>query len=471
VTRPRGVTLMNRYSLTLVSDSALLRDLRSLLAKERATTAELLAHFAEVDDRRLYAAAGHPSMFAWCVAELHLSEEAAFKRIRVARVARRFPVVFSMLADGRLHLSAVVLLAPCLTPENAEGLFAAATHQSKASIEQLLAARFPQPDLPARIEAFAPAPTNELSAPGRIEATDVQLSPGTVGESNGQLAPGTVKFSDMKLQAATVAVPSFPGTAHSRVAPLAPGRYAVQFTASGDLYEKLRYAQALLGHSLPTGELAEVFDRALDALIARLEQRKFAATSRPRQLRRPRRDSANPRHVPAEVRRAVWERDGGRCTFVSDAGYRCPARTRLEFDHVEPLARGGQATVKGMRLRCRAHNQHAAEREFGAGFMARKREAARREAQEARSRATAANEAARARVAAEAEAARVRAAAVEEVVPWLRALGLRVDEARRAAARSDTAPDAPLEERVRHALRCSARPSPACAAHAPRLAP
>jgi hypothetical protein len=436
---------MNRYSLTHVSDSILLRDLRSLLARERAATAELLAHLAELDDRRLYAAAGHPSMFAWCVEELHLSEDSAFKRIRAARVARRFPVVFTMLADGRLHLSAVVLLAPCLTPENAEELFAATTHRSKAAIEQLLAERFPQPDLPARIEAFAPTPAVL------------------------QLAPGPVKFSDTKLTAAATVEPPSPETVRPRIAPLAPGRYGLQFTVGQETHEKLRYAQALLGHAVPTGELAEVFDRALDALIARLEQRKFAATTRPRP-RRPR-AGADARHVPAEVRRAVWARDGGQCTFVSDAGHRCPARTRLEFDHVEPVARGGTAAVKGLRLRCRAHNQYAAEQAFGAGFMARKRESAQHEAQEARTRAAAAGEAARARAIAEVEAARVRAAAVEEVVPWLRALGLRVDEARRAAARCETAPDAPLEERVRHALRCSARPSPGRAAHVPRLAP
>ena len=91
MTRPRGVTLVNRYSLMHVADSTLLRDLRSLLARERAATAELLAHLAEVDARRLYAPAGYPSMFAWCVEELHLSEDAAFKRIRAARAARQFP--------------------------------------------------------------------------------------------------------------------------------------------------------------------------------------------------------------------------------------------------------------------------------------------------------------------------------------------------------------------------------------------
>jgi hypothetical protein len=316
-----------------------------------------------------------------------------------------------------------VLLAPCLTPENAEELLAAATHQSKAAIERLLAERFPQPDLPDQIEALTPAPANGLTAPGRIGSTDAQLVPGRVDFADLQLAPGPVKFSDTKLPIMAVAASPTPDKAHSRLAPLAPGRYALQLTVAQGTYEKLRYAQELLGHSVPTGELAQVLDRALDALIARLEQRKFAAAARPCQQQRQRRESGNTRHVPAEVRRAVWERDGGRCTFVSDTGHRCPARIRLEYDHVEPVALGGHATVKGMRLRCRAHNQYTAEQAFGAGFMARKREAAQRE--QARARAVAEAEQARARATVEAEAARVRAAAVEEVVPWLRALGLR----------------------------------------------
>ena len=88
----------------------------------------------------------------------------------------------------------------------------------------------------------------------------------------------------------------------------------------------------------------------------------------------------NARQVPASVKRAVWQRDGGRCTFVGDSGHRCASRTRLEYDHVEPVAAGGRATVKGLRLRCRAHNQLAAEQAFGRGFMNAKRSLGRREA-------------------------------------------------------------------------------------------
>jgi 5-methylcytosine-specific restriction endonuclease McrA len=78
------------------------------------------------------------------------------------------------------------------------------------------------------------------------------------------------------------------------------------------------------------------------------------------------------------VKRAVRERDGDQCAFVGESGQRCSSRTRLEFDHVEPVSCGGAATVENLRLLCRAHNQYAAEREFGAEFMEQKRAAARR---------------------------------------------------------------------------------------------
>ncbi len=134
---------MHEYTLSKLSDEALLRDLAALIARDRLTTARILAHIAEVDARRLYAPAGYPSMHAFCVGELRLSEDAAFKRIQAARAARRFPALFETVAEGRLHLAAVCLLAPHLTAENVEELIEAATHRPKVEIEALLARRFP----------------------------------------------------------------------------------------------------------------------------------------------------------------------------------------------------------------------------------------------------------------------------------------------------------------------------------------
>ena len=388
---------MSRYSLKHLSDPALLHELKTLVAQDRATTALLIAHLGETDARRLYAPQGYPSMYEYCLRELHFSEDIAYKRIQVARLARQFPAIHGMLADGRLHVSAVLTLSAYLTPENADDLLSAAANQTRAGIERLLAERFPQPDLPTLIAPLAPT------------------------TYACQLAPGRVNFSPTEHAG--------PPPAPQKLTPLAPQRFGVQFTVDQETHDDLLYAQALLGHAVPNGDVAQVFARALKALIAKLEQQKFAKTDRPR----PCRHSEDERHIPAEVKRAVWERDGGRCTFVSESGHRCECRTRLEYDHVEPVAQGGQATAQGLRLRCRAHNQLEAEQAFGRDFMNTKRETGGKQPLPEHA---------------------------AEVVPWLRTLGFKAEQARALAATCVDMPEASLEERVRHALKCSAKAAP-----------
>src|SRR5258708_5909903 len=143
MSRPVNRCLMQSYTLTHVRDAVLLRDLARLVARDRATTATLLAHIAEVDERKLYRPAGYSSMYAYCVEKLRLSEDAAYKRIQAARVARRFPAVFVALADGSLHLAAICLLAPHLTPESARGLLEVATHKGQSENEDVPARRCP----------------------------------------------------------------------------------------------------------------------------------------------------------------------------------------------------------------------------------------------------------------------------------------------------------------------------------------
>ena len=411
---------MSKYSLTHLSDQTLLSNLTMLVSRDRATTAELLAHIAEVDSRKLYLPAACSSMYVYCVRVLGLSEEAARKRIHAARAAREFPVVFSAVADGRLHLSAVILLAPYLTAENSSELLAAAAHKSKSEIERLIAERFPKPDVPVMLQAIA-----EPAAP-------------SVG--GGERAPGRVE------------APLENGPKpHSRVAPLSPRRYALQFTISQEAHDLMAYAQTLVSHQAGAGDIGQMFERAFSVWVRHLEKRKFAAASKPR--RGPRRSATNARHIPAEVKRAVWARDGGQCTFVRKTGLRCASRTRIEFDHVDPVARGGQATIASMRLRCRAHNQYEAERTFGVGFMHEKREQAQRAAASARSGSVTAPGVERAAdVMASGESRRPEQDPESDVTPWLRRLGFRADEARRGAEACERIHGASLEQRLRVAL-------------------
>ncbi|HEY2954021.1 MAG TPA: HNH endonuclease, partial [Candidatus Eisenbacteria bacterium] len=165
-----------------------------------------------------------------------------------------------------------------------------------------------------------------------------------------------------------------PPVPRGRLTPLSPGRYRFGGTWGQEAYDLYNDFRALVSHEVPSGELSLVLETALRIAKAEVEKRRFGATARPGRSR----GSASPRTIPAAVRRAVYERDGGRCAFVSDAGKRCAATRFLQFDHIEPVARGGEATVENLRLVCSAHNQYAAEREFGAEFMSRKREETRR---------------------------------------------------------------------------------------------
>ena len=231
--------------------------------------------------------------------------------------------------------------------------------------------------------------------------------------------------------------------------PLSADRSSFQCTIPRRVEDKIRWAQALASRQLPSGDLATLLELFADAYIEKQEKKRFAATKRPRSGSG---HSSSPRYLPAAVKRAVVERDQWRCTFVSEAGRRCTGIKFLEFDHVEPVARGGQSTVENLRLRCRAHNQYAAECTFGTGFMSDKRAEARvRQA----SRATKQSQFAPGRIEAEAH----EPAADRDVVPYLMHLGCRAVDARRAAALCDEAmPEGSLKERLRFALQHLAPP-------------
>jgi len=340
-------------SLDSLSDTELLDEVRRLAAGERIATARLVRSLVELDARRLYLAAGFSSLFTYCTQALRLSEHAAYGRIEAARAARRFPAVLDLLEDGSITLTTVTLVAAHLTRENAAQVLASARHRSKREVEQIVARLRPLPDVAASVR--------KLPAPAAVPVAQIT----TAG------CPAVDTRQTLEAPAAATPPPSQPvaSAAHRPViAPLAPERYRVQFTVSRETHDKLRRAQDLLRHTIPSGDPAEIFDRALTLLVDRLEKSKCAATPRPRPSAAA---SAGSRHIPAAVRREVWQRDGGRCAFVGSTG-RCAERGFLEFHPVVPYAVGGAADVSGIQLRCRAHNLFEAHQFFG-GEMVRER--------------------------------------------------------------------------------------------------
>ena len=244
-----------------LSNAELLAAVKSAAQDERNATARLVALLAQVDQRRLYLGEGCSSLFTYCTQVLHLSEHAAYGRIEAARAARRYPIVLDLLADGSVTLTAVTLLAPHLTAANHRALLREARHKSKRDVEHIVARLRPQPPVAATVRKLpAPTPPVALTAP---------VSTG----------------ADSRDERPVLSAP-LPSPPRATVTPLAPERYKVQFTVSRDTHDKLRRVQDLLRHSIPNGDPAAIFDRALTLLLADLERAKLAATDRPRAARR-----------------------------------------------------------------------------------------------------------------------------------------------------------------------------------------
>jgi len=340
-------------ALHSVPDDELLRRLGELVSQSRRVEADLVLHLGEVDERRLYARQAFPSMFAYCTEHLHLSEAEAYRRITVARAARKHLVLLAMLRDGRLHLSGIALIAPFLTVDNRDALLERATHLSKRQIERLIAELSPRPDVPSVMRRLPQRPLGPTSGdPGREQggASPVELVPGRVG---------------------TALAPARPSLQPAVVEPLSPARYKVQFTASAELRDKLERLTALMRSEVPDGDLAVLIERAITEKLERLEARRFGKTTSPRKTLADTNTTPASRHVPAAVRRAVSARDAERCRFVDEAGRRCSERHRLELHHRHPFAMGGDHSPDNLSLLCSTHNREMAERDYGSAAIRR----------------------------------------------------------------------------------------------------
>ncbi len=341
-------------TLASLSDEQLLAQLPVLRSKERRAKAEVIVYLAEVDRRKLFLREACSSLYTFCVQRLGYSEDAARKRMRVARLYRELPQILDELTSGSIHLTGLFLLSGHLRQDNAGPLLAEARGKTRREIELVIARWFPKSDVLPNITPLGA----DLTGPGT----------GASGSESGAL-PVTSRRPD-GMEPVDDTTPERTDAARSRVQPLSAQSYRVEFTASAELHAKLEHARNLLSHAVPPGNLGEVFERALDELIEKETKRRQGAVSeKPRKLR-PLKEGS--RHVQVSVVREVWNRDDHQCTFVDEQGRRCSERRCVTLEHVDPHARGGPPTAENLCLLCRPHNLDAARREFGEEHIRRK---------------------------------------------------------------------------------------------------
>ncbi|GMV39932.1 MAG: hypothetical protein AMXMBFR64_16480 [Myxococcales bacterium] len=479
----------------------LLASLSRVVRDSRALTAELLAHLAVADARRLHLQEACASLHEYCVRRLGLDEETAWRYVGVARLVVRFPVLLELLAVGDLHVSGVRLLAPWLKDERADegaldDLIRAACGKTRKEISHMLADRFPQRSIPTLV-----TPLGSDGDVGRASAGDANGDSQRSGTGGDQDCAGG-RGEPSPPRGAAPPLPTLQGEGETGaeldrggpqpgVSPLGARRYRVQFTASEALVAKLEEAQTLLSHTVAKGDLPALIGLALEVLCQQTLKKCFgvgsrrkgaASTARPKQGLESGDDGRGPggqssraaverldpdpvemsgdseelggvqlqggrlspgpdaasddpkepsgcakagrldpdpvdasgspagpsgggektgrldpdpvpvrgsqsapagsgagttrasasARIPLRVRAEVYLRDGGRCTFVDDAGRRCDSRSFLQLDHVTMACRGGAPTAQNCRLLCGPHNRAEARRLLGDDFVEEK---------------------------------------------------------------------------------------------------
>src|SRR6266702_1588887 len=293
---------------------------------------------------------------------------------RPAELVQRYPEVIEPLRQGKLCITSVVELAKVITPENRGEVVPRFFHASKREAKAVAAELRPAEAAPHRDVVTVP----QLAAPAKAVTR--------LAVATSQATPGAVVQPDEPRSEVTATPPysqpaaPLPAARPDEVEPLTGDLRRFHTTVSKRFLAKLVAARDALSHSHPGADTETVLEAALDLLLAANDKKK-GLVKKPRPS--PARPSANPRHIPAEVKRAVWTRDGGCCRWSLASGGVCGSTTRLELDHIVPIARGGTSTVSNLRVLCDFHNQHAARQVFGEAWMdqftSRSRSASREE--------------------------------------------------------------------------------------------
>lgn len=313
-----------------LTSHALIGRVEELLARERRIVVAFLRHLGEVERRRLHLELGFGSLFAFCTDRLRLSTGTAWRRVTAVKLIGMHPVICDYLVDGRLSLAALGELKDVLGGEDGAQILERAAGRTQMEVKELVAGLRPV-----------------------VVARDVVARVSKV-EGRGELFAGS--------GSASVAVSKVEPPA--AVVPIADENYRLHATISRACKDKLDRVKSMLSHVVPDGKLDRIIEICVERTLAQLEKRR-GKVAKPRVCK-----PARGRHVPADIAREVWDRDGESCAYVAGDGTRCGSTYQLQLHHIHAYELGGLTIATNLSVRCAAHNRFHAENDFGRAVIA-----------------------------------------------------------------------------------------------------
>ncbi|MDR3608238.1 MAG: HNH endonuclease signature motif containing protein [Oligoflexia bacterium] len=303
-------------NIKVLDDQSLISSTRELVKQELKITAEILHYLREIERRKLFADLGYGSLFEFCVRELKYSESAAQRRISSMRLLKELPALEAKIETGALSLTVVSQAQTFFRNEEKAG--------NRLNPEQ-------------KKEVLL-----ELEGASSREAEKVLLTKSSKPEAHitEQVRAITATVSEVKL------------------------------ALSEETLKDLEQLKGLLAHQHPHLSLSELVSILAKKMLNQLDPGKKEVQTRKAANPLPAPAVRKRQSIPAAVQRAVWKRDGSRCTHVH-LGRRCESTYQLQIDHILEVARGGGNEIENLRLVCRQHNIRSAMDTFGIDEMER----------------------------------------------------------------------------------------------------
>ena len=273
-------------NLRHLTDKVLLADTRVLAGKEKEITLKILHHLREIEGRRLFSDLGYGSLFEYAVKELGYSEPSALRRIQSARVIKDFPDIEKKITDGSLTMTNVAQAAQVFKNENI---------------------------------------TDPI-----IKKTILKEIENTSKRGCAQKLLEFAKPSPLPKENVKVVSPTF---------------YSVHWNLSKETMALFEELKNLLAHKRLQQD--QILAMAFESAYEKIRKEKFKINAK---FTTPVAKPCVKRTIPATVKKAVFERDKGRCT-------KCRSTYKLEYDHMMPFSMGGESTVDNLRILCFSCNQ------------------------------------------------------------------------------------------------------------------
>jgi hypothetical protein len=314
---------------------------------ERNSQANFILLLCEISERKLHIAMGYSSLMVYCVQHFQLTEFSAYRRMQIARVAKKFPALVEAIRGQKVSLTTAAMIAPKLKENSVAEQIGECSGKSKEQVKRILAVWEPKADVKESVR--------HLKASDKNDPISAHVFP----------APGTnsdVTLNNFSGFFATPTVSEALPKAKEEVKPLSADRTCLRFSIKADTEEKLKRAQEISG----ANRLDDVLDLLLEAYLEKKDpSRREARREKRAEKKESRSEETAPRTATPRLKDKALARVGHQCSYVSADGNRCAERTRLELEHIKPRGRGGDNSEGNLTILCKSHNLYLAELHYG----------------------------------------------------------------------------------------------------------